>query len=166
MANPIKCSLCGKPATVHLTQIINNKVHKVDLCEECAQAKGVTDPSGFSLADLLVKPELEAAEGAAEEALACPNCGFTQQDFKKVGRFGCPKCYEAFRPLLTPMLGSMHKGSVHTGKIPQRSLDRRTIYERLTKLEMELDVAIKSERYEDAARFRDEIRQIKQTPGA
>ena len=36
MANPIKCSLCGKPATVHLTQIINNKVHKVDLCEACA----------------------------------------------------------------------------------------------------------------------------------
>jgi protein-arginine kinase activator protein McsA len=31
---------------------------------------------------------------------------------------------------------------------------------------MELDIAIKSERYEDAARFRDEIRQIKQTPRA
>ena len=166
MANPIKCSLCGKPATVHLTQIINNKVHKVDLCEACAQAKGVTDPSGFSLADLLVKPGLEAGEGAAEGSLVCPNCGFTQQDFKKIGRFGCPTCYEAFRPLLLPMLPSMHKGSVHTGKIPQRSLDRRSIYDRLTKLEMELDIAIKSERYEDAARFRDEIRQIKQTPGA
>ena len=166
MANPIKCSLCGKPATVHLTQIINNKVHKVDLCEACAQAKGVTDPSGFSLADLLVKPDLEAGEGAGEGGLVCPNCGFTQQDFKKIGRFGCPTCYEAFRPLLMPMLPSMHKGSVHTGKIPQRSLDRRSIYDRLTKLEMELDIAIKSERYEDAARFRDEIRQIKQTPGA
>lgn len=166
MANPIKCSLCGKPATVHLTQIINNKVHKVDLCEECAQAKGVTDPNGFSLADLLVKPELEGGEGAAEGGLVCPKCGFTQQDFKKVGRFGCPACYEAFRPLLTPLLPSMHKGSVHSGKIPQRALDRRSIYDRLTKLEMELDIAIKSERYEDAARFRDEIRQIKQTPRA
>lgn len=167
MANPIKCSLCGKPATVHLTQIINNKVHKVDLCEECAQAKGVTDPSGFSLADLLIKGALNSetpAEG--EGSLVCPSCGFTQQDFKKVGRFGCPKCYDAFRPMLMPMLPSMHKGSTHTGKIPQRALDRRTIYDRLTKLEMELDIAIKSERYEDAARFRDEIRQIKQTPGA
>lgn len=167
MANPIKCSLCGKPATVHLTQIINNTVHKVDLCEECAQAKGVTDPSGFSLADLLIKGALNSETTAESEgALACPSCGFTQQDFKKIGRFGCPKCYDAFRPMLAPMLTSMHKGSTHTGKIPQRALDRRTIYERLTKLEMELDIAIKTERYEDAARFRDEIRQIKQTPGA
>ena len=52
MANSLKCDLCSKPATVHLTQIVNNKIHKVDLCEACAQAKGVTDPSGFSLADL------------------------------------------------------------------------------------------------------------------
>ena len=61
MANPLKCDLCSKPATVHLTQIVNNKVHKVDLCEECAQAKGVTDPSGFSLADLLLKASLNPA---------------------------------------------------------------------------------------------------------
>jgi len=69
MANPLKCDLCSKPATVHLTQILDNKVHKVDLCEECAQAKGVTDPSGFSLADLLLKaslsPEAAVAEGRA-----------------------------------------------------------------------------------------------------
>jgi hypothetical protein len=58
MANPLKCDLCSKPATVHLTQILDNKVHKVDLCEACAQEKGVTDPSGFSLADLLLKASL------------------------------------------------------------------------------------------------------------
>ena len=48
MANPLKCNFCArKPATVHLTQIVNNKVHNVDLREECAQSKGVTNPSGF-----------------------------------------------------------------------------------------------------------------------
>ena len=168
MANPIKCSLCGKPATVHLTQIINNKIHKVDLCEDCAKAKGVTDPAGFSLADLLIKGALnnETTTEGEGGGIVCPACGFSQQDFKKIGRFGCPKCYEAFRPMLAPLLGSMHKGVTHTGKVPQHALDRRSIYDRLTKLEMELDLAIKTERYEDAARFRDEIRQIKQTPGA
>ena len=39
MASNLKCDLCSKPATVHLTQIVNNQVHKVDLCEACAQAK-------------------------------------------------------------------------------------------------------------------------------
>ncbi len=160
MANPLKCDLCSKPATVHLTQIVNNKVHKVDLCEECAQAKGVTDPSGFSLADLLLKASLNPEPSAA--GMRCESCGFTQTDFKKHGRFGCPVCYETFSALVEPMLDSMHKGTIHTGKVPQRALTRKTLHERLSKLELDLNAAIKAERYEDAARCRDEINQVKQ----
>ncbi len=163
MANPLKCDLCAKPATVHLTQIVNNKVHKVDLCEECAQAKGVTDPSGFSLADLLLKASLNpdpVATGAR-----CEQCGCTPADFKKHGRFGCPACYDVFGALVTPMLDTMHKGSAHTGKVPQKALARRARHERLSRLDLDLTAAIKSERYEDAARTRDEINQVK-NPGA
>lgn len=161
MANPLKCDLCSKPATVHLTQIVNNKVHKVDLCEECAQAKGVTDPSGFSLADLLLKASLNPAPTAG--AVRCEQCGFTQADFKKHGRFGCPQCYEAFRSIVDPMLDGMHKGPVHRGKVPQKALARKSLHDRLAKLELELTEAIRTERYEDAARCRDEINQVKQT---
>ena len=39
---------------MHLTQIAGDKMQKVDLCEECAKHKGVNDPAGFSLADLLL----------------------------------------------------------------------------------------------------------------
>lgn len=159
MANSLKCDLCSKPATVHLTQIVNNKIHKVDLCEACAQAKGVTDPSGFSLADLLLKASLNP-EPTGD--VRCEACGFTAQDFKKTGRFGCPSCYQYFGGLLEPMLDSMHKGIAHTGKVPRRALERRSLHERLSLLETELDSAIKAERYEDAARFRDEITQVKQ----
>lgn len=160
MANHLKCDLCSKPATVHLTQIVNNKVHKVDLCEECAKAKGVTDPSGFSLADLLMKASLNPA--APENQARCPACGFTPHDFKKLGRFGCPACYEAFQGMVEPMLEGMHKGATHIGKVPHKAIDRQSLYERLTKLEDNLTAAVKSERYEDAARFRDEIHQVKQ----
>ena len=161
MANPLKCDLCSKPATVHLTQIVNNKVHKVDLCEACAQAKGVTDPSGFSLADLLLKASLNP-EPETPAGMRCEKCGFTQADFKKHGRFGCPVCYEAFNGLVEPMLENMHNGTAHAGKIPVRALERKSLYDRLTKLEFDLTEAIKSERYEDAARARDEISQVKQ----
>lgn len=160
MASNLKCDLCSKPATVHLTQIVNNKVHKVDLCEACAQAKGVTDPSGFSLADLLVKSTL-SAEPVPSAGIRCEQCGFTQADFKKHGRFGCPACYETFRDLVEPMLENMHKGTAHSGKVPRRALDRKSLHDRLSRLESELSEAIKSERYEDAARFRDEIAQVK-----
>ena len=164
MASNLKCDLCSKPATVHLTQIVNNKVHKVDLCEACAQAKGVTDPSGFSLADLLVKSSLnpESEPGAG---IRCEQCGFTQTDFKKHGRFGCPMCYAAFKDMIEPMLDNMHKGTTHTGKVPHRALDRQSLHDRLNKLELNLTEAIKSERYEDAARFRDEISHVKEASG-
>ena len=161
MASPLKCDLCSNQATVHLTQIVNNKVHKVDLCESCAQAKGVTDPSGFSLADLLLKASLNPDNTAA--GARCEQCGFTQNDFKKHGRFGCPQCYETFSSLVEPMLDNMHKGTSHTGKVPKKSLERKTLHDRLGELESSLDDAVKSERFEDAARFRDEIQQLKQT---
>ena len=163
MPNPLKCDLCSKPATVHLTQIVNNKVHKVDLCEACAQSKGVTDPSGFSLADLLLKASLNPEPSAT--SVRCEQCGFTQSDFKKHGRFGCPACYETFKAVIEPMLDNLHKGTKHAGKIPHRALERKSLSDRLTKLEVDLTEAVKSERYEDAARTRDEINQVKQTAG-
>lgn len=167
MASPLKCDLCGKSATVHLTQIVNSKMHKVDLCEACAQAKGVTDPGGFSLADLLLKASMNPDGGAPVEAGAhaasvCPSCGFTPGDFKKHGRFGCPQCFRTFSGMVTPMLDSMHKGTRHVGKVPHKAIERRSLHERLLELEAGLTAAIKAERYEDAARLRDELQQLRQ----
>jgi protein arginine kinase activator len=49
------CSVCKEnKATVHLTQIVGEKMQKVDLCEACSKEKGINDPTGFSLADLLL----------------------------------------------------------------------------------------------------------------
>jgi protein arginine kinase activator len=160
MASPLKCDLCTKPATVHLTQIVDGKASKLDLCEACAQAKGVTDPGGFSLGDLLQKAALTPGPAAG---LRCEQCGATAGDFKKHGRFGCAHCYDTFAVLLAPMLENMHKGVTHTGKVPQKALARKSLYDHLTRLESELGDAIKSERYEDAARYRDEIQQVKQS---
>ncbi len=163
MGDSLKCDLCSKPATVHLTQIVNNQIHKLDLCEACAAAKGVTDPSGFSLADLLVKPGADAPEAGAAQ-LVCEHCGFTQAEFKKLGRLGCPACYERFRPVLDPVLANMHKGVTHLGKIPARSLERRGLQERVARLEHDLAIAIRAERYEDAARLRDELTAMRAHP--
>jgi protein arginine kinase activator len=157
MDSSVKCNLCGKPATVHLTQIVNNQIHKLDLCEECAAAKGVTDPNSYSIADLLIKAAGGSEPAASATHLVCEHCGFTQADFKKHGRFGCPACYERFRPILDPVLANMHKGMTHLGKVPARSLERKSLHERLNLLEKQLNDAVKAERYEDAARLRDEI---------
>ncbi|GAB5560835.1 MAG: UvrB/UvrC motif-containing protein [Synoicihabitans sp.] len=164
MASPLKCDICENQATVHLTQIVDHKVHKVDLCEACAQAKGVTDPSGFSLSDLLLKASLNP-ESPAPSGLRCEHCGFVPEEFKKSGRLGCPKCYDALTSLVDPMLENMHKGTRHVGKVPTRALERQELVNRLHDLETNLASAIKAERYEDAARFRDEIVQVREEAG-
>lgn len=162
MAKPLKCDLCDQLATVHLTQIINSQIHKIDLCEDCAEKKGITDPNGYSIADLLVNPS-QIEDVSVDPTVSCEVCGYTQREFKKTGRLGCPSCYEAFAGMLQPALDSMHRGDAHRGKVPSRVIERQSFVDRLNSLEEELQKAVDSERYEDAARYRDEIIELKKT---
>jgi protein arginine kinase activator len=152
-----------KEAKVHLSQIVGDKMQKFDLCEDCAKAKGVNDPVGFSLADLLqnlgATHESEAAADGAE--LKCPQCGFTQADFKKAGRLGCAHCYVTFGQPLEGLLKSMHKGARHVGKVPQALRESRDFSEKLKTLQKRLEQAIAVEDFELAASLRDEIKQFK-----
>src|SRR5579871_1202354 len=157
------CCICKeKEATVHLTQITGDKMQKVDLCEECAKHKGVNDPAGFSLADLLLglgaSQELEQASGGVE--VKCPKCGFTQADFKKAGRLGCSECYNTFAEGLEGLLKTMHKGTHHVGKVPHSLQQNKELTERLKALQKKLAKAIEEENFEQAALLRDEIRQM------
>ena len=158
MAEPSQCQLCSQPATVHLTQIINNHVHTVHLCEACSQTKGVTDPKGFSLSAPLGGAAFPGdKEGSGP---ACPTCGQRFNQFKEQGRLGCPDCYEAFTASLTPLLADMHHSLQHAGKVPVRQFGRLALSKRSGALQRELEAAITEERYEDAARLRDELRTI------
>jgi protein arginine kinase activator len=156
-----------KEATVFLTQIVGDKVQKVDLCEECAKHKGVNDPAGFSLADLLLglgaSQELEQASGGAD--LKCPKCGFTQADFKKAGRLGCADCYATFAEGLEGLLKTMHKGTRHVGKVPTALQQSRDLAERMKTLQKKLSKAVEDENFEQAALLRDEIRQMTHKSG-
>jgi protein arginine kinase activator len=156
------CCVCKeKEATVHYTQIAGDKIQKVDLCEACAKSKGVNDPMGFSLADLLLglgaSQEIEQAAGGAE--LKCPRCGFTQADFKKAGRLGCPECYQTFAEALGGLLKTMHKGTHHVGKVPEALKQSRDLSEQMKALQEKLNKAISAEDFEEAAILRDEIKQ-------
>ena len=159
MSKNLKCSHCNKPATVHLTQIINNKIIKVDLCESCAQAKGVTDPTGFSLADFLNNQQFSS--DGNEKKITCPECGFTTADFRRIGRLGCAICYHSFSPLIRPVLDDMHVAAVHKGKTPEIVLSRQMADAELKSLEDSLREAINEEAYEEAAKYRDQIQSFK-----
>ena len=163
----MKCDFCDTKATVFLTQLIEGKMKKVCLCENCAKERGVTDPTGFSLADVLLGGLPPAAVAAAPPlpqsgtaARACPNCGFTLDDLRRVRRFGCSECYHTFREEVSQMVRGMHKGHVHSGKVPAGLMAKQVLDQRLEELRARLDQAILSESYEEAAGIRDEIRNL------
>ena len=86
-------------------------------------------PQGFAMADIMLglgaAQELEQSVGGVE--VKCPRCGFTQADFKKSGRLGCPECYKTFAEGLAGLLKTMHKGTRHMGKAPEAlQLSRET----------------------------------------
>lgn len=157
------CSICKeKEATVFFTHIEGDKVRKVDVCEECYKTKGASDPAAFSLADMLLglgaSQEIEQASGGVD--LKCPRCNFTQADFKKSGRLGCPECYKTFAEGLEALLKSMHKGTRHVGKVPESLRRTRDLSDRLAALQKKLAEAVEEENFEQAAQLRDQIKQM------
>lgn len=159
------CNICKQNvATVHLTDLVEGKAKKVDLCEACSKAKGVDDPTGFALADMLLglgaAQEMEQAT-SGEPELACPQCGFTQADFKKAGRLGCAHCYSTFNDGIGGLLKSMHKGTRHVGKVPHALKQNLEFSEKLKSLQKKLEKAVDTEDFEQAAVLRDEIKHMR-----
>jgi protein arginine kinase activator len=156
------CDICKtSEATIHLTQIVDGKVRKVDLCESCAKAKNVTGHPDFSVADLMMG--LGASEGIAASAAPderCAVCGMTAADFKKTGRLGCGECWKTFEKGLGALLKDLHRGTTHVGKVPARIASTRARADQLRALENELKRAVKEERFEEAARLRNQIRAL------
>jgi protein arginine kinase activator len=115
----MKCDLCENEATVFLTEIVDGKMRKINLCESCARENEVEDPTGFALADVLLgmsKNQQSGEEGEDQNVSKCPACSFTRSDFEKTGRLGCPVCYETFAEEILGMLQRLHKGVKHQGK--------------------------------------------------
>lgn len=165
----MKCDFCTKKATVFLTQLIEGQMKKVCLCDGCAKERGVTDPTGFSLADLLLGglpggpgtgKAVTVGGGASTGGRKCPTCGFTLDDLKRVRRFGCSDCYATFAEEVSQMVRGMHKGTSHVGKVPEGLMAQQVRYQRIEELQSRLEQAIGSESYEEAAGIRDEIRNL------
>ncbi|MCU0652039.1 MAG: UvrB/UvrC motif-containing protein [Candidatus Omnitrophica bacterium] len=158
------CDICGKnPATVHLTEIVNEEMTELHLCETCAQAKSQQMEQQFGLSDLLAGMADFDKPVSGEETISsqCPNCKLTYTDFKKIGRLGCGECYTAFRKYLGPLLKRIHGSGEHAGKVPiklAKTISRKKAG--TEELRLKLQKAIETEAFEEAARIRDQIKEL------
>jgi len=160
----MKCDLCNKKATVHLTEIVDEKMTEMHLCEDCAREKSVQMEQQFGLADLLAGLADFGKQSKEKESvvdLKCENCAMTYDDFRKFGRLGCGHCYQSFKPQLSTLLKKIHGSNHHFGKTPVRiPKEQRSKIENLQDLKNQLMVAIQNEDFEKAAKLRDDIREV------
>lgn len=156
------CDICKKnKALVHYTEVVNDKVKKLNLCEECAVNKGIGIEPPFSIGELLGGLTLPAFEPSlAEKQMTCSGCGMTFAEFKEMGRLGCYQCYDAFNKSLIPVISNIHKSTKHVGKIPGTAKEAMGTVVRLRELERKLQEAVKREEFELAAKLRDEIKRL------
>lgn len=118
------CNICGKPASVHITKIIDGKKTKMHLCSECAEKTALSPefapPEIISeIKNLQSKIVSEMAPlKSKQNEKRCPKCGTSLSQFQKARHFFCTECYEAFDSELFELLASMHGGLEHHGKAP------------------------------------------------
>ena len=177
------CQNCGKnQVNFRYTQVINGVKKEIALCDKCARELGLEGldfsmPINFSsfLGDFLN----EYAEGAFlpsfsnTKTLECNKCGTTFDDFVNSGELGCAMCYDIFADRISPVLKNLHGSNKHSGRKYREVVEKDTKINQkvnktekskeespIEKLQKDLQKAIKEERYEDAAKIRDDIKKL------
>jgi len=166
------CQVCGKnPATVHFTEIHDNKLTEINVCERCAEEKGLraaSHPHKFDIADLLAGM-VDTMTSSDEERVGrvqCPRCGMLYSAFRETGRLGCAECYTAFQFQLRPLLRRIHGDTRHRGKVPARDGAGAVRSRQIQRLHDDLQRAVEREEFERAASIRDEIKRLESETGA
>ncbi|HEY7515473.1 MAG TPA: UvrB/UvrC motif-containing protein [Vicinamibacteria bacterium] len=153
------CQYCGKrEAKIHFTEIKDAKKTEMHICEQCAHEKNMVLAFPKVLSQLVKGGPSRESEAVPA---ACPSCGLAYTEFKAKGRLGCPACYDAFGPVLVPLLEKVHGAASHRGKTPERVKGALASRRQLVELEEQLAQAVSDEQYEKAAQIRDRIREMK-----
>lgn len=160
------CEECGKnQATVSITVTTGNGVGVRRLCPECMKkmelslAKGDIHSFLSSILSILSNEKKDDQPGPV-----CSSCGLSYAEFEHTGRLGCAQCYRDFSAQLKPMLQKIHGRTQHAGRRPAAFVPdpKDELNAKILKLRQLMDEAVADENFEDAAKYRDELRALSQ----
>ncbi len=178
------CQNCNEnEANVRYTEVINGKKKELMLCEECSRKLGIDNKINFNMpidfssffGGMLEDPDFMPLFPEARQ-FKCDNCNLSFDDFINTGKLGCSKCYDVFSQKLDPILKRIHGSDRYVGKrlnkpktsenqedekIKEKEIKKESNESKIESLEENLKKAISDERYEDAAKIRDEIKALK-----
>lgn len=168
------CQNCNKnQATVRYTQIINGVKNEMHLCEKCSQKLGISTynfnmPIEFSnfFSDFMNDYTNEPIVN--NHILKCDKCNMTYEEFLNLGKFGCSNCYNVFSKKIDNVLKKIHGANRYLGNKKTDTKNKKMNFNtNIDKKKNEIDVlkknlkiAIEEERYEDAAKIRDDIKNL------
>lgn len=177
------CENCGKrEANVRYSENINGVKKEMHLCEECSRKLGITDKMDFRMPSLDISnffgsflEDFSTSEFMPllneVKQIKCDSCESSFDDIINTGRYGCANCYDVFEDRMDPILKKLQGSNRHNGRLGKIS-DNSVKFDnkeqktenkadnKLEKLQKDLKQAIKEERYEDAAKIRDEIKKL------
>ena len=178
------CENCEKKeANVRYSENINGVKKEMHLCEDSSRKLGITDEMDFKIPSLdfsnlfgsfledFSTPDFIPLVNEVK-LIKCDSCGSTFDDIINTGRYGCANCYDVFEDRMDPILKKLQGANRHNGRLGKVSdnsikFDKKEEQKtqnsgdnKLEKLQEDLKQAIKEERYEDAAKIRDEIKKM------
>jgi len=162
------CENCKKQeANTQYVEIVNGKKKVLHLCSQCAEKRAIgisgkkEEGPTFQVELPEKKPEIPK-EIKEKEGLVCPKCGMTYEEFKKTAKFGCAKCYDAFESNLIRIFQEIHGSHIYKGRAYQLDKKSAGLIRKKRELEKALEIAIKNENFEDAAKIRDELKELQE----
>lgn len=158
--NAMLCQRCKKnQATVTYSGKINGKEFGYSLCPSCYAQM-------FGSFETVVNTDILTGlfSAAPKKRRACPVCGTTYADFERTGLLGCPSCYDVFKEELIPYIERIQGKTQHVGKV---GVDARQqdVTRKRSRLQDELEKAVKEGRYADAGRIYEQISELKKSEG-
>lgn len=172
------CQKCNhNEANVRYTQIINGEKNEVFLCEECSKKLGIDNiklnlPIDFSsfFGDLLNEYDNNLMPLMKKpNELKCDKCNMTYNEFIETGKFGCDNCYDAFSQRIDLILKRLHGSNRYNGREANFNEEAEEInvekkvdskQEKIEELRKTLKQLVQEEKYEDAAKIRDKIKEL------
>lgn len=145
---PITGKPCNKVKNIFVQQQVDGEVSQYECCNDCMG--GINAPFVNNLLHTLgILNTMQRPQG-----VEC-TCGSSLQDLKRKG-IGCPQCYITFGKDLVELIPRVQAGETeHKGKIPKPK--------DLESLKIGMKKAIQEERYEDAAKYRDKIKELEKS---
>lgn len=160
------CDLCRKnEAQIFLEAVGNNGKRKVNLCLQCAAARGLhapvaSAPDARNLESIFAELDKRELAQNPENSKLCPVCGRSLALIRKTGNTGCPECYEIFKAEIIKEMTDHGIYGKYTGSMPLRLVSFRNALTDRADLQAKLDEAVRNENYEKAAVYRDFLKAL------